>query len=59
MGLIPGDGLVKFLRSEVRKEDVGEVELGIGQLPEHEAGEAGIVFAGADEKVRIGEVVGI
>ena len=28
-------------------------------MPEHEAGEAGVVFAGADEKVRVGEVMSI
>lgn len=53
LGLPPSDGLIKFFRGEVREEGVGEVELGVSELPEHEVGEAGVVFAGADEEIRI------
>jgi hypothetical protein len=45
----------KFGFAEVRPEGVGEVELGVGQLPEQEVAQAQLA-AGADHQVGIGHV---
>lgn len=57
--MVPVNGLVEFFRSKVREESVGEVELGVGKLPEHEARKAGVVFASANEEVRIRQIFGV
>src|SRR5678815_2035373 len=49
------DRHAKRRRVEVRPEQVGEIELGVRELPEQEIGNP-LLAAGADEQVRLGRV---
>src|SRR5579859_25467 len=50
------DRATQRLRVEVRPEFVGEIELGVGKLPEQEIADA-LLPASTDEQVRLGRVV--
>src|SRR6185437_3127976 len=52
---VGGDGFVERLGAEVGPQRVGEVELGVGELPEEEVGDA-LLAAGADEEVGLRRV---
>src|SRR5687768_11580399 len=52
---IGGEGLLQRGGAEIGPQGVGEVELGVRELPEQEVGDA-LLAAGADEEVRLRRV---
>src|SRR5919108_5564539 len=52
---VRGDGLVQGFGAEVGPERIGEVELGVRELPEEEVGDA-LLAARADEEVGLRRV---
>lgn len=48
--MVPGDGLVQVLFLKVGPENGREIQLGVGQLPDHEVADAALA-AGADQQV--------
>src|SRR5581483_11882004 len=52
---VPGDRPVELARVEIGPQRRREVELGVGELPEHEVADA-LLAAGADEQVGLGRV---
>src|SRR5689334_11743252 len=53
--LVRRDRLAERLGAEIGPERLGEVELGVGELPEQEVGDA-LLAAGADEEVGLGRI---
>ncbi len=49
------NGLIQRFAVEIGPQTSGEVELGVGQLPEQEVADA-LLAAGADEQIRLGRV---
>src|SRR6266571_5782962 len=54
--LVPSDRRVELLGVEVRPQRRGEIQLGIGKLPEQEITDA-LLATGANEQIRFGRVV--
>src|SRR5262245_29870808 len=54
--LVRDDRPVETGGVKIGPQGVGEVELGIGQLPQHEVADA-LLAAGPDEQIRLGSVV--
>src|SRR5215204_3144282 len=52
--LVVTDGAEERLPVEVRPEDGGDVQLRVGDLPEHEVGDA-VLAGGTDEEVGVGD----
>ena len=56
--LVVGDGFDEMEAAEVGPEAVGDEDLGVGDLPEKEVGDA-LLAGGADDEVRVGHVAGV
>ena len=56
--LIVGDGFEEMEAAEVGPEAVGDEDLGVGDLPQEEVGDA-LLAGGADDEVGVGHVSGI
>ena len=53
--LIIGERAEELVTPEVRPQRVGDVDFGVGKLPQQEVTQAKL-FPGADEQIRVGEV---
>ena len=56
--LVVGDGFEEVDAAEVGPEAVGDEDLGVGDLPEEEVGDA-LLAGGADDEVGVGHVRGV
>ena len=56
--LVVGDGFEQMDAAKVGPEAVGDEDLGVGDLPEQEVGDA-LLAAGADDEVGVGHVRGV
>ncbi len=56
--LVVGDGFEEMDAAEVGPEAVGDEDLGVGDLPEEEVGDA-LLAGGADDEVGVGHVRGV
>src|SRR5215469_14901662 len=56
--LISGDGFDEVDAAEVGPEAIGDEDLGVGDLPEKEVGDA-LLAGGADEEVGVGHADGV
>jgi hypothetical protein len=56
--LVVGDGFDEMQAAEVGPEAVGDEDLGVGDLPEKEVGDA-LLAGGADEEVGVGHAGGV
>ena len=56
--LVVGDGFEEMEAVEVGPEAVGDEDLGVGDLPEEEVGDA-LLAGGADDEVGVGHVRGV
>ena len=56
--LVVGDGFEEVEAAEVGPEAVGDEDLGVGDLPEEEVGDA-LLAGGADDEVGVGHVGGV
>ncbi len=56
--LVGGDGFEEMEAAEVGPEAIGDEDLGVGDLPEEEVGDA-LLAGGADDEVGVGHVAGV
>ena len=56
--LVGGDGFEEMEAVEVGPEAIGDVDLGVGDLPEEEVGDA-LLAGGTDDEIGVGHVAGI